>query len=312
MVPLALLVASSPAAAQSLDEALATAYQTNPNLSAAEASLRRTDEGVSQALAGWRPSADLSVGGGYAADLAGTSSGSQQSTLSSSEGAVVSFDFRVRQPIYNFITPATVEQAKSNVKAERARLTATEQDVLLHATTAYLDVLRNQAILEETTRQQQQLERDLATAQHRFQLGELRNSDVAQSEASVARARSQRTVAEGNLATARAAYVQVIGRPPETLTLPPEPQGLPASQEEAVARSADAPAVIAANYAARAASDGIDISNGQQLPQFAIQGDAGAANQSILAVMTVPLARGGARRAGAGIKATADAARTGT
>lgn len=294
MVPLALLVASSPAAAQSLDEALATAYQTNPDLSAAEAGLRRSDEGVSQALAGWRPSADLSVGGGYAADLAGTSSGSQQSTLSSSEGAVVSFDFRVRQPIYNFITPAMVEQAKSNVKAERARLTATEQDVLLHATTAYLDVLRNQAILEETTRQQQQLERDLATAQRRFELGELRNSDVAQSEASVARARSQRTVAEGNLATARAAYVQVIGRPPETLTLPPEPQGLPASQEEAVARSADAPAVIAANYAVRAASDGVDISNGQQLPQFALQGDAGAANQSILAVMTVPLARGGA------------------
>lgn len=293
LLPLALL-AAAPAKAQSLDQALATAYISNPTLSAAQAALRRTDESVPQALAGWRPSADLSAGGGYAADLGDNGNGSTQGNLSGSQGAVVSFDFRVRQPIYNFVTPPTISQAKDNVKAERARLLSSEQDVLLHAATAYMDVLRNQAILEDTTNQLQQLERDLATAQHRFELGELRNSDVAQSEASVAHARAQRTVAEGNLATARATFAQVIGRPPETLSLPPEPQGLPASQEEAVNRSADAPAVTAANYAEKAANDGVDISTGQQLPQFAIQGDAGASTQSVLAVMSVPLSRGGA------------------
>lgn len=288
------LGAAAPARAQSLDEALAAAYMSNPTLSAAQASLRRADEGVPQALAGWRPSADLSAGGGYATDLANNnSSGTSQSNLSGSEGAVVSFDFRVRQPIYNFVAQPTIDQAKDNVKAERARLVSSEQDVLLRAATAYMDVLRNQVILEETTSQLQQLERDLETTRHRFELGELKNSDVAQSEASVAHARSQRTVAEGSLATARATYEQIIGRPPETLSLPPVPQGLPASQEEAVSRSADSPGVTTANYAEKAANEGVDISFGQQLPQFALQGDAGASSQSILAVMSVPLSHGG-------------------
>lgn len=283
-----------PAAAQSLDEALASAYQSNPALAAARASLRRTDEGVPQALAGWRPSAEASVGAGYAADLAGTGSSSQQSTLSNSEGPVVSLDLRIKQPIYNFVTPATVAQAKHTVKAERAHLVATEQDLLLRAVTAYLDVLRDQAVLEDTTKQLQELERDLATAEHRFELGEIKNADVAQSQASVARARTERTRAEGNLASARATYEQVIGRAPEALSLPPLPQGLPATEEEALARSHEAPGVIATTYAERAADDGVDASFGQQLPQFSLQGDAGAANQSVLAVMSVPLFRGGA------------------
>lgn len=280
--------------AQSLDEALSTAYVTNPTLAAARSSLQRTDEGVPQALAGWRPSADVSVGGGYAADIAGNSSNSQQSTLSNSEGPAVALDLRVKQPIYNFVTPPTVSQAKHTVKMERAHLASAEQTVLLQAVTAYMDVLRNQAILDETTQQLQQLERDLEATRHRFDLGEVKNGDVAQSEASVAHARSLRTQAEGNLAATRATFQQVVGRPPETLSLPPSPQGLPASQDEAVALSANAPGVIAATYAVRSADDGVDVSVGQELPQFSLQGDAGAANQSVLAVMSVPLFHGGA------------------
>ncbi|MFO1129711.1 MAG: TolC family outer membrane protein [Rhodospirillales bacterium] len=294
LLSLAAVVGSlSPAAAQTLNEALASAYATNPTLASARADLRRVDESVPQALAGWRPSADLTTGGGYAASLGSTTS-SQQSNLSSSEGLVIALDLRVRQPIYNFVTGPLVSQAKETVKAQRQQLSTTEQTVLLRAATAYLDVLRNQLVLEQVTQQQQQLERDLETARRRFALGELKNADVAQSEASVAKVKAQRAQAEGSLASSRAVYLEVIGRPAETLTLPQLPPNLPASEDEAIARSVQAPTVAAAGFAQRAASDGVDASFGQQLPQFSLQGDAGAASQSVLAVMTVPLFRGGA------------------
>jgi outer membrane protein len=46
-----------------LDEALAVAYETNPQLAAQQASLRATDEGVAIANGAWRP--NISAGGTY-------------------------------------------------------------------------------------------------------------------------------------------------------------------------------------------------------------------------------------------------------
>src|SRR5688572_11424682 len=55
---------SLPASAETLQEALANAYQVNPTLQAARAQLRAVDETVPIALSGWRPS--LSVNGSIA------------------------------------------------------------------------------------------------------------------------------------------------------------------------------------------------------------------------------------------------------
>ena len=276
-----------PSTAQTLNEALASAYVSNPTLRAAQAELRRTDEQVPQALAGWRPQADVTAGGGVAA-----SQGSQRALLSASSGGVVALDLRVKQPIYNFETPASIKQAEAAVKAQRARLTAVEQDVLTHAATAYAEVLRAQNILELNTSHEQLVQRDLESVRRRFSTGELSRSDLAQSEASLAQAAALRTQSEADLASAREVYRVWVGDLPGTLVEPGLPKGLPATEEEVAKQSSENPNVVAADYAVKVASEGVDVSVGQKLPQVFLQGDVGASGQSILGLLSVPIFNG--------------------
>ncbi len=276
------------ASATSLQDALVTAYENNPSLRAARAELRRTDEQVPQALAGWRPDAEVMAGGGL------VTGGGGSDNLTANSGPAAAFDLRVRQPIYNWVTGPTVQQAENVVRAQRARLAGAEQDVLLRAATAYVDVLRSQATLQLATEQEQQLQRDLDSARRRFDQGELRNSDVAQSEASLARARAQRRTLEGNLATAREAYRSVIGDAPGELSFPELPGDLPVTEQDALTASASAPAVVAANYAERAAEDGVDVSFGQEMPRMFLEGEMRPNSASILGIVSFPLYKGGA------------------
>jgi outer membrane protein len=275
------------ASATTMQDALVAAYENNPSLRAARAELRRTDEQVPQALAGWRPDAEVMAGGGLVAG------GSGSDNMTSNSGPTAAFDLRVRQPIYNWVNGPTVRQAENAVRAQRARLAGAEQDVLLRGATAYVDVLRAQATLQLAVEQEQQLQRDLDSSRRRFDQGELRNSDVAQAEASVVRARAQRRTLEGNLATARESYRSVIGDAPGDLSFPDLPGDLPVSEQEALAASAASPAVVAANYAERAAEDGVDISFGQELPRMFLEGEARPNSASILGIITFPLYKGG-------------------
>jgi len=274
-----------PCSAQTLNEALASAYRSNPTLQAAQAELRRTDERVPEALAGWRPQADITAGGGAAA----SQGANQRSLLSASNGVVYALDLRVKQPIYNFETPASVKEAKSAVKAQRARLIAVEQDVLAHAATAYADVLRAQGVLELNKSHEELVRRDLESVRRRFASGELRKSDVAQSEASLAEATAQHTLAEANLASAGEVYRVWVGDLPGVLVEPELPKGLPATEDEVAQQSLTNPNVVAADHAVKEASRSVDASMGQKLPRIFLQGDAGASSQSILGLLTVPL-----------------------
>ena len=277
-----------PSRAQTLNEALASAYLNNPTLRAAQAELRRVDEQVPQARAGWRPQAEVTTGGGGAL----SEGSSQRSNLSSREGPVFALDLRVRQPIYNYGTPASIEEAENAVRAERARLTAAEQDVLLHAAAAYADVLRAQDVLDLNRKHEQLIEQDLESARRRSSAGELAKSNVAQSEASVARATAERARAEAELAAAREVYRVWIGDLPGTLVEPDPPPNLPVTQEEVEGQSSASPNVVADDFAVKEAGNAVDVSRGQKLPQVFLQGDVEASSQSILALLSVPLYNG--------------------
>ena len=286
VIPVAIVCAAvRVSSAETLNEALASAYLNNPTLQAAQAELRRTDEQVPQALAGWRPQADVTTGGGFAA----SQGASKRSTFSASNGPVFALDLRVKQPIYNFETAASIKQAEDEVKAQRARLTAVEQDVLAQAATAYADVLRAQNLLALNRNHEQLMQRDIESIRRRFSAGELRKSDLAQSEASLAQATALRTKAEADLAAAREVYRGWIGDLPGALVEPGLPKGLPATEEEVAQLSLQSPNVVAASFAMNAASQGVDVSMGQKLPQVSLQGNVGASSQSIVGLLSVPL-----------------------
>ncbi|MEX2616103.1 MAG: TolC family outer membrane protein [Alphaproteobacteria bacterium] len=286
-----------PAQAQSLDEALALAYQNNPTIEAGRAALRAIDEGVPQALSGWRPDVRIN---GEASRL--HQSSNRIAALSDDDRNTFRGSLTVTQNVYaGGQTEAEIRQAKHLVSAQRARLFATEQLVLLDGVTAYMNVFREEAVLELNVGNEQVLSRQLEATQDRFDVGEVTRTDVAQAEAALARAKAVRIKAEGDLEVSRAFYRQIVGVLPVAVPLPDFAPGTPASAEEAAAMAAEKnPEVISVLFAERAAREFADQVKGELLPSVDIVGEAaqgrntGARGQNvdnltITAELTVPI-----------------------
>lgn len=295
--------AFGPAYGQTLDDALASAYRTNPTLAAARAELRGVDEGLAQARAGWLPT--VTVESSIAASSRfGTNDRVRAGT---NLRAPFSADMTLSQPVYsggsNF---ADYRQAKNQVRQQRALLENTEQTVLQAAVTAFMDVVRDQAVLELNLNNVQVLQRQLEATQDRFEVGENTRTDVAQAESRLSRAQANRIEAEGNLATSRATYQRVIGEAPGELEVPEPPIGLPNSLDAALSMAIERnPSVVASRFAELAAGDGVDSSFGNLLPSVSIDGVLSHDTHSVRdgsqvssgqvgATLSIPIYQGGA------------------
>lgn len=297
----------SPAAfAESLEEALVSAYQNNPTLLAERASLRATDEGVADALSGWRPTVQIDGDVGYTETETTTVS---LGTTNEAEASLRprNLSLSIVEPLYQGgRTTAETRSAKNLVDSGRAALVETEQAVLLDAITAYMDVLANQSALELNRHNENVVERQLQAARDRFEVGDVTRTDVAQAEARVAQARADRIGAEGNLISSRATYREFIGDLPGTLQWPARIAGVPASERDALQAAATAnPTIISADFAELSARDDIDVAISDLLPQVSLRGgydqqyDLSATTEqlntlSISAIVTVPLYQTGA------------------
>ena len=288
---------------QTINEALAAAYLNNPTLEAGRAGLRATDEKVPQALANWRPSVDLEGDAARSKTFSSvrTSGGKTQSRRP--RGIALN----VTQPLFRgFRTVAETREAENTVSAARYRLLTTEQEVLLDAATAFVDVVRDQAVLELNISNEQVLQRQSQATRDRFQVGEITRTDVSQAEARVAGATADRIQAEGDLEVVRAAYRNVVGQTPEKLRAPDAPAGLPATKKDAIATARKSnPNVLAAQSDERAARDRVAGVRGELLPTLELTGklsrDLETASEtsrshekSIKATLSIPLYQAGA------------------
>ncbi len=294
------LAAAGSALAESFDEALAKAYMTNPRLQAQRAAVRTTDEEVPQALSNWRPTVEFS---GSVGKVWAESNSFATRRQHRTERSV---DLTIEQPLFRgWRTVRETEQAENNVLSSRADLSDTEQTILLAAATAYLDVLRDIATLELNRNNELVLRRQLEAAQDRFSVGEITRTDVSQSEARLAQSTADRIQAEGNLEQSRAAYRNAVGDLPGTLDPAPDVDGIPTSEEEALAIGlAMNPSVAAADFTERAARENIGLVRGELLPELSLVGQWGrdidtTSNNSrteeleVRADLTVPLYQAG-------------------
>jgi outer membrane protein len=303
--------ASASLQAQTLTQALVETYNTNPQLLAQRALLRATDEQVPQALANWRPTVNFTGNVGMTTsslETPGTIGGANSRRIH----AITRPDtltLSANQPIYRGgRTTAQTSQAINNVEATRAQTLAVETSVFQAVAMAYLDVVRDQALVQVNRNNVAVLRKQLEATQDRFRVGEVTRTDVAQAEASLAQAVGQLVTTQGNLENSRAEYVRTVGHPPGTLMLPRERPALPATLEEAVSLAGNNNFnVISANFAELAARDNIDFVRGQLLPQISVIGNLNRSydptvtqkgfltnSASIIAQMTMPLYEGGA------------------
>lgn len=277
------------AVAQTLDQALARAYGSNPTLNSQRASVRAIDEQVPQALSGYRPTitatGDLGVQRTHNRSLesgGGGGGGNLPPGLSSLTGAGNSkattyprgVGISAQQTVFDgFQTYNRVRSAESNILGAREQLRNSEQNVLFDAAQAYMDVLRDYAILDVRRNNVDVLSEELRAASERFQVGEVTRTDTAQAQAAVEGARTAVSQAEAQLNTSRATYRQVVG---EDIGRPRAARSvdriLPKALGSAISQSqAQHPAILAAFHGVDAATLQIRVVEGQTYPQVGLE-----------------------------------------
>jgi len=262
----ALMLGSHIVVADTLSDALASAYANNPDIAAERALVRQFDEGVPQALAFGRP--------GISANVSEQQSGSGGFV---DAGRTLQSQIAITQSLYRGgRTRVAVNAAENRILAARARLRATENIIMVNVVTAYSDVLRYAELVSLNANQVRVLERELQASRDRFEVGDLTRTDVAQSDARLANARSQLQVAQGQLATARNAYMRVVGRPAEDLQPVPPLPPLPGSSGQAVdLANINNPNLLAARYDEAASRFDVTSIERQRLPTVGVSAGAG-------------------------------------
>ena len=259
------LGAASGARAQSLVEALSATYNSNPDLLAARAVLRQTDETLAQAVANWRPKISLSLEyNKIEAELAIPVSRPNSYLILNGRTTLL----QVTQPIFRGgATVAATKTAQANIQAQRAVLADTEQQVLLNTITTYADLVRDAGIVDARKNNVRVLVQQLDATRERFRVGELTITDVSQAEARLEGAKADLVQAEAQLRIDEAAYQRVTGQRPGRVGEMPLWGALPASEEESVALAMDAnPRPVSAQNRITAAAYGVNSAWAVLLP----------------------------------------------
>ncbi|MEO0032091.1 MAG: hypothetical protein RIS94_1849 [Pseudomonadota bacterium] len=276
MAGAALAIPMSPALADDLRDALATAYRTNPDLQSARAGQRATDEGVPIARASALPS------------LAGTASYTEQLKKSESVvGAsafspdrVLNANVQATMPLYaGGAIRNSIRAAKTRVEAGQASLRGVESGVFSQVVAAYMDVISTEAIVGLNRNNVSVLEVNLKATSDRFEIGDVTRTDVAQSNSRLALARGDLRTAEASLVASRERYIQVVGKAPVDLAPPPPLAGIPADPEDAVQIALDSnPDLAEARLASKAAGYDVKVAGASRLPRLSVFTGGGYTN----------------------------------
>ena len=288
--------------AEKLEEALAFAYENNPDLLVARANLRKVDEGVPAAKSGWRPTVTSSLSLG--ASQTNSESGGTSSDTSSFPG---SLSLSVNQSVYDGgRTEISVRQAETNVQTERSRLFTAEQNVMLSGATAFVDVISARSVVELQTNNLNRLEKQLEATRERFKVGEVTRTDVAQAEARVDRAKADKIKATGDLTSSNSTYQRVFGKRAGELQPPEKVKDLPRQITEAVNYALENNfSLIAAKFEELSALDGVSLSQSSLRPTVTVSGsashsetsgdaDSSSTSLSLNANISIPLYQAGA------------------
>lgn len=288
--------------AETLEGAIVRAYRVKPELNAARAGLRATDEEVAQAKSGYRPTVglDADIGVERRKGVEGSERFSQ-TTLPGGAGLTIN------QTLFNgFQTDNSTRRAQSNVLSERERLRSIEIKTLFDAVQAYMDVLQNTATLDLNRNNVAVLQEQLRQTAFRYEVGELTQTDRAQAEARLALARSQVSASEALLSASIGVYRQIIGVEPRQLS-PGRPldRFVPVSLDVAVKIGLEEhPQIQSALHAVDVAEAQVKILEGQLYPQVGLTGQVArrydqeqtgdnVSSASILARITIPVFQGG-------------------
>jgi outer membrane protein len=279
---LVLLTPATVLRAETLADALKDAYLNSGLLDQNRALLRAADEDVAQAVAALRPIIDWStditrnfsrVRSGASNTFIRGANGTAETTANIGlTGSLLLYDFGRS----DFLT----EAAKETVLATRETLRSVEQQVLLIAVQAYMNVIRNREFVDLRRNNLRLLQEELRAANDRFEVGEVTRTDVSQAEAAVALAQSGLAVAEGDLTRAVEEFMEAVGRAPGALRAPGDLPSLGSDVDGAKAAALRRhPDILGAQRNVTVAELNINAAAAARLPQVNLIGRLGASNE---------------------------------
>jgi outer membrane protein len=303
IVSLAALVAAAPASAETLAEAMTAAVESNPTLAAQRQRLRATREALPQAWAEALPQVNVT---GLA-----VRSDRQSETPSPLDGETETWSTSANASQLVFGSGrvlASTRAARAQIRGAVADYDFALQSLLLNVTRAYADVRQTQAVVAARQTTVNNLTRLYEFARAQFDAGVVTRTDVAQSQARLAQARTQLVQAQGLLAAATQAYHRLVGHPPSDLQAPTAADGLPTDLETALSNAVDnSPVLRGAIADAQLADANVDVAASQGRARVTFEAglqegadfndDASDYDADTVGLrVTVPLLQGGAIR----------------
>ena len=305
------LVFASQVNAETINSALAAAYNNNPELNAQRAATRAVDESVAIAKSGYRPTINGNANIGLSRTKSNSSLSSSLTGGNVTNLAPGQFGVVISQTLWDsLLTYNSVEAARAAVGASQEALRNSEQNLLFNGASAYLDVLRDRSILAFRRKSLEFLNEQVRSEQARFDVGEATRTDVAQARASRAAAQAQVSLALANVRSSEAIYEQIIGHKPSNLRPVKGVSALlPKSVQSGLAiAETEHPAIKSTEYLVDQASYNVRSAESSLLPSVNLQGSATRSfdqsstssvseNLSVTATLTVPIYQGGRQAA---------------
>ena len=307
VMAIAIVCAPTMAAADTLREVLAEVFARNPSVNAARRTVRATRETITEAEAGYKPVVN------FEAYKTGTRE-RVAPPVTLDNRSIRSSALTIVQPVFDgFKTRNAVRQAEANLSGAVDGLRNTTQNTLQTAVQAYVDILRDTAILDLQQKNLGVLTEQVRVTRAQLAAGDVRPSDVSQTEARQAAARAAVSLAQSNLKASQANFNQVVGRPAGHLVEAPSvDRMIPPSLQELLETAYRAhPAIRSARAVVEAAEAQIHINRADLLPKVNLEGlvsdqyDTGIGNNlvtrdtvgQVLGRLTVPIYEGGLNRA---------------
>lgn len=280
------------AQAETLADALASAYKNSKLLDQNEALLRAADEDVAQAVAALRP----------VVSFVAQAQNVETSTNLATDGLSKTFSLAAQWTVLDFGRGRLgVEIAKESVLATREALKGLEAQVLLSAVSAYVDVRLQAEIVALRQSNVRLIGQELQAAKDRFDVGEVTRTDVAIAEARLAAARSGLAAAQGDYKVARERYRAVTGDYPGNLAgLPPLPATAKSMEEARMIALRGHPDILQAQRQVTVARLGVEATKAAMRPTVDLSGsisrdvDSGVRRDSLGLSLNQTLYAGGA------------------
>ena len=301
---LALLPSAS--TAETLTDALISAYRNSHLLEQNQAVLRAADEDLATAVGTLLPvfsfQASINATGSFLSgreDFLGRPLPAQ-SDLSLSDtftlvASMTLFDFGRGQ--------LGIDLRNELVLASQQSLVNIEQQVLLDAVSAYVNMGLQAELVAAQESNVRLITQDLRAARDRFEVGEVTRTDVALAEAQLAAANAALASSQGNYNVARERYNAAIGHYPGALSgLPRRPITAKSVAEARQIALRNHPVVLQSQHQTRAADIGVELARAQMLPtvdgraslsQTYSGGNAGAINESLGITLNQTIYAGG-------------------